>query len=697
MGTPVTDPAILAQLNGASSNEVTDPSVLAQLNGVTATPAPQAAKPAGPTPPWADPGFPDIPRAIGEGVTSMASSMLAKPVSDIAGLAAMGKEMVSPTPGGGDPEGFKRYVQDAMTFQPRTGAGQALMKVPQAIGQVAHGVTAPLMASMRGDSSADSRRGMAANAVGEATSQGMNFLGLKGAQAVPKINAPGWLNDLRGVEVPAARAAAQDAARSTLESHASDLAKSGASDVAATRAAGASDIAESHTLGDVRTRLERDLAAQSDRPIDLATQGKTARDAYMGVMNSAEERRSATVAPMYKSAEDAAAAKESTGARIDVSRAAQPIQELLKLSDNIPTLKTKLESLLSSVEGRAPPPAPPAAPVGSGIVTSRMMQPRPAAAPPVPLTYKELSLASKFMRDIGYGADLEGYGGIVRRTAREAAHNLDESLKAFVPEHGAASAKYAELSKPMESLGTKYGKAVANTEGGFRDDYINAVDPAAIPGRLFSKPSGVQVMVDALAGGSDVKGAPRVKAQRMVDDMVEKWILEGKVQGATGQKAADILKAPAMRADLTAVPNVADRLAQRFERQAATEKQIGELGDAAKTKMREGQSKLNDVASPKITLAERIKSELVTADAAAAMPGKESQSLAYESYIKALRAQANSGALTSDKYKAALALIDRAETVEAKVKRARRIAAWGAGAVGIGAVDQGIRRLAPTP
>ena len=33
MGNPVTDPALLAKLNGATSREVTDPELLRQLNG----------------------------------------------------------------------------------------------------------------------------------------------------------------------------------------------------------------------------------------------------------------------------------------------------------------------------------------------------------------------------------------------------------------------------------------------------------------------------------------------------------------------------------------------------------------------------------------------------------------------------------------------------------------------------------------
>ena len=63
---------------------------------------------------------------IFEPVLQAASGAVAKPLSDIAGLAATGKEMISPTPGGGDPAGFKKSIQEGLTYQPRTDVGRAV-------------------------------------------------------------------------------------------------------------------------------------------------------------------------------------------------------------------------------------------------------------------------------------------------------------------------------------------------------------------------------------------------------------------------------------------------------------------------------------------------------------------------------------------------------------------------------------------
>lgn len=62
--------------------------------------------------------------AVAEPIMNMLSGMVAKPVSDIAGLAATGYEAL--TGAGGDPAGFKRHVQESLTYSPRTQAGKAV-------------------------------------------------------------------------------------------------------------------------------------------------------------------------------------------------------------------------------------------------------------------------------------------------------------------------------------------------------------------------------------------------------------------------------------------------------------------------------------------------------------------------------------------------------------------------------------------
>lgn len=61
--------------------------------------------------------------APGEAALALGTSMIAKPVSDIAGLAATAHDVLSGTKDG-DPEGFRRSIQDALTYQPRSDVGK---------------------------------------------------------------------------------------------------------------------------------------------------------------------------------------------------------------------------------------------------------------------------------------------------------------------------------------------------------------------------------------------------------------------------------------------------------------------------------------------------------------------------------------------------------------------------------------------
>lgn len=75
-----------------------------------------------------------------EPLLAMGSGMAGKVLGDIGGLGAVGKEMISPTPGGGDPAGFARDIQQRMTYQPRTQAGASpynpLNAVPMGLGKL---------------------------------------------------------------------------------------------------------------------------------------------------------------------------------------------------------------------------------------------------------------------------------------------------------------------------------------------------------------------------------------------------------------------------------------------------------------------------------------------------------------------------------------------------------------------------------
>lgn len=496
----------------------------------------------------------------------------------------------------------------------------------------------------------------------------------RGAMAVPRIGmdaargvgrAVGGVTDaLRGAKAAEAQGQALTATRGAL----SDVSKGYGE-------AQAAKMGEANTLTDVGVRLQRDLdaAAQRGGRPTLDKQGETVRTAFSGAMDAAKDTRAKAVAPLYDAAKKAAASREAAGARIDVAPATKDVEKLIGLADEIPTLKSKLNQLLGAVKGG---PKPPGAP---GIVDQFG---KPLSAPQASgLTYEQLELANRYIKDIAYSADVEGYGAVIRNAAKELSKKLDTQITSFVPEHAAATDKYRMLSEPLESLGTRFGRAVTSTEGGLKSDAYTKIADQDLPAKLFAKKDGIELVVDALAGGKSASKEARLAAQTQVDTMVENWIMEGArgAQGNTGAKAAQALAAPQMQATMQAVPNVASRLGQKFGAEAQTAERIPQVGKASETARSEAQ--LSAAAKAK------VEKSMAQAEVDYVHGSKKT---AYQGYVNALRQNMVGD---PDRYKAAIALIDRAATLQEKTDKARSLAmkiGIGGAAVGTGIEIRGL-------
>ena len=126
----------------------------------------------------------NIVGAVGEPLAQMATGMIAKPVSEIAGLAAIGAEMVSPQ--GGDPEAFKRSVAEQLTYQPKTEWGASEYNPITAAMSAVGGVVGKGGELVRERTKAVTGSDIAAAGTEEAAMQALGFLGVKGA---PKVGA----------------------------------------------------------------------------------------------------------------------------------------------------------------------------------------------------------------------------------------------------------------------------------------------------------------------------------------------------------------------------------------------------------------------------------------------------------------------------------------------------------------------------
>ena len=515
-------------------------------------------------------------------------------------------------------------------------------------------------------------------------------------------------------------------------------------------------LAEATTHEELRDKLQGQLdsIATSGTLPDLSKQGDTVRDAFTAAMKAADAERKRVTTPLYAEADKAALAREQDGARISVDKATAGAKALREKADNLPDLANALDKLIGAVEGTPVKSGAPA-PLGKGKVTSRVTKPKPTG-PTEGLTYQELKLANQKLKDIGYSGDTQGYDGITRRAALDISHKLDEAINKFVPEHAEAAAEYRRLSEAMDAQQTRIGKLITGEEGGLKGETYSKVAGQKIPDAVFKTREGIELLTDALAGGvkGEARAAAEAQVNQMVENWILTSVRGS--GGTYGTKALEKLRAPQTAATLTAVPKVAEKVAGQFAAEAGTEAQIaaaderaraarGEAGELSKVRApleRQAAAGPEKVAPPKVekpdtSKAEQSMSELAAsskkaraeattaagkraeaeaaagevgkapvtsktlekiggalsdADALGKMQSPKYQKKAFDEYVTTMRDLVKQGVLPKDKFEAALAMVDRAEGLQAKTDRARSIAWKIAQVLGVAAAaDVGIK------
>lgn len=458
--------------------------------------------------------------------------------------------------------------------------------------------------------------------------------------------------DVLGVRVPAAR---QEAAKAMQEA--------GATASSALTKSAQEEALRAKAMESVRKNLENEVQAAYQAPENLDVQGNAIRKSFTSAMDVAKQARAKTADEMFTLAKTKAAAKEASGVTVDTSNVVKPLKRLLAEADGIPDLTAQINKMISAVEGAGPTPKGTTINMGEGI--SVPVQGQKAAK-----SFEQLELTRRYLNDIGYSSDLEGYPAIVRSAARDAAKEIDNSMQSFVPEFGRYKAEYRRMSEPMESLGTRFGKAISGTEGGITEGAYSKVSSADLPSRLFRSKEGVDLMIDALAGGKNASKEARAAATKQVESMVQNWILES-TRGKKPQARLEALQAPGMRGTLSAVPEVESTLTKQFGTVAGKEETAKSMQSLAKEAAERGVAKTK--------AASELKTELRLADDLAEGKSSKSKQEAFSAYRSILQKGAKQGLIPEDQYKAALNLIDRTSSLEEKSKIARTIASSIAG------------------
>ena len=597
------------------------------------------------------------PSGMARGMAGLGETGLAM----VTGAAAPAAGVIRQAQSGqlGDPNATYRASQTS-GYQPQTPQGQATTRAIGEIGSKIPG--ADMLGAIPGMAGEMSALGRSVPAVARAAGDA--------AGAVPRPSMPsipskpgGVIDTLRGTTAEATRKAATEESRRALGEAGAEFGKQ----ANAAGQAKASALSEANSYADLQTRLQRDLDASAAQGVpSVAKQGERAREVVTGAFEVAKKARAEGTKDLYKAAEDAAATRERDGARIDITGVTDKLDAMMENAKNIPELQTKLGKLAASVKGKATPNAP-------GIVD---LHGKPFKTTPTGgLTYKELDLANRYLKDIAYEGELQGYDGLVRKEALALSHELDKAITKFVPEHRVASQTYANLSKPLESVSTRIGKALTGTEGGLKGEAYNKVAAQNLPARLFGTKEGVNLVVDALAGGTEATPAARLAAQKQVDQMVEHWVVSG-ARGtgetpAVGKKALDYIGGKA--GTLEAVPEVGKRVRGQFEREAAKEQTMGELAAGSKEARGRAAEAGRTAESAQASRA-KVEGLLKDMEGLSATGSPKLQRQAQDAALSSLRSMVKSGDLPEDRFKAALALIARSETEAERTTNAVRIA-----------------------
>ena len=465
----------------------------------------------------------------------------------------------------------------------------------------------------------------------------------------------GFVNDFRGKGIPEVKGQVNQIAKTAIgEAQAEQLRLS---------------IAEqerARNLQSAKIELDKNIENQKGQVLTLDQVGEKARNLFNQSIKLSKNERELQANIDYPAALEEARIKEATGARVDVKPVLEPLKQLKKASVNIKDLETKINAIedaltLPSSNTIKPPP------IGKNQFKVAV---KPKEEITQGKTFEQLQIAHRKLNDIAFNVDGEGYDSIITNAAKKAAKELDEQMKAFAPKHEIASTNYAKNSEALNTVNTRFGKLLGETEGGLKGNAFNKTSAQELPDKIFRNKEGIQMLKEAIAGGPNAPNSTVAMADTVVNDLVENWIV-AKNSVESSEKALNNLKVPGMKSTLSVVPEVETKVTQRFQSMAAMERKSKELAEQAK------QAEKTSMAAQEA--ANKMKTDLENADKLSKLPDAKSQQQALTGYMNTLARERNAGLISKEKYDAALDLVSKANTMEEKMARARRIAGKIAG------------------
>lgn len=429
-----------------------------------------------------------------------------------------------------------------------------------------------------------------------------------------------------------------------------------------------------------RQKVEKALATPP-KTTSLHETGTVLRGAISDAMGQAAAYRAAEGEKLFKSAQEAAKVKAAAGQFIDTSAALKPVEELLSHVRGVPGLEEKVTSMTRMLQAAHPEQKK------ATILFDRHGEPLVTGAPDTtPMTFEHAEVIRRYLNDIAYSADMEGYPGIARRAAKEAVQGLDKAMGEYVPEFKQYKEGWAQLSKPLESMGTKLGRAVFGAEGGIKDEAYAKVAAQDLPGKFFANREGVDTLVDALAGGKGADAVARAHAEKLAQGMALKYFEEkARLMGAEAMQK--FVQAPAQRGALEAMPKVQSALERQATLGVGRTAKVELLKSAESAAARRSEEAAKAAREFRQTIS-NLREQVFKADTLAMQQSVAFQSQALTGYKKALEGARKVGAVSDTDFQAMMAMLDRAKTAQEKMQFLRhtvKTALWVTVGVGAGA------------
>jgi hypothetical protein len=404
--------------------------------------------------------------------------------------------------------------------------------------------------------------------------------------------------------------------------------------------------------------------------------GEETRKSVLDAAKGYEEARQEAYGPVKDAAVAIADARFKAGAQIEFPTAAPEMRKFLESIEGNSAVESKAKGYLKMLLGEAPE-AETAAP--KIILTDARGIPKPpppvAEVPPTSnisqRSPENIMNAIRQLQDVAYSGEMEGWGAFAKGSARDIVKAAKKDLYAYEPELGRATDIYREMSEPLRAMSTKYGRAIEGMEKATGKSTFFKVEDADLPGRIFSKKGGVDMMKDILGGSPE--------ASAKVDDLTARWLSE-KLRQSDSFKAKEALQAPGIQSIMSR--GVQEQVVPGVIKKELLENQIGGS--------ERGSANLEKLSGQVRQKSELLKTKLSNAETLMSRGDKASIKEAYGEYKAAL----NAAGLSREEFKAANDLIARANTLEDKTAQLRKIFAYALpSAAGLGGLGYGIHQV----